>query len=299
MERYSGWAAILDGSGNYTGSKANTDWQDLAFQRGRILSADFSAQGGTDKLKFFTSLSYNNSNGILVSNGIEKINGRLNIDNKVNNFTDLGFTLSLNRTKIDQVSADNAFSTPMQLVALAPITPEKDLSGELSQLPVTTYYNGLLDVKYANRNILEYRTVANGYLTFSLLKGLKWRNEFGFDLYNLKENGRYGKETDTGAGSNGYGFTNYAQTQNITTKSYLDYLTKIGDFDFSGVLGTEFQYTSVDNARAEGEQFPSDALKTLASAGLITGATSTVTQYSFLSYFSRLNFDFKDKYLVT
>lgn len=299
FKRYSGWAAILDDSGNYTGSKANTNWQDLAFQKGKIYSADFSAQGGNDKLKYFTSLSYNNSEGILVSNGIEKISGRLNIDNKVNKFMDLGFSLSLNRTRIDQVAADNAFSSPMQLVALSPITPERDLNGDLYNIPTATYYNGLLDVQYANRNILEYRTVANGYLTFNVLDGLKWRNEFGFDLYNLKENARYGKETESGTGVNGYGFANYGQTQNITTKSYLDYLKNIGDFGVSAVLGTEFQYTAVDNARAEGQQFPSDNLKTLASAGLITGATSTLTQYSFISYFSRLNLDYKAKYLLT
>ena len=256
MERYSGWAAILGSDGIITGSKANTDWQNLAFQKGKIYSAEFSAQGGNDKLKYFTSLSYNNSEGILVSNGIEKISTRLNIDNKVSKLIDLGFALSLNRTKIDQVSADNAFSTPMQLVALSPITPEYDQSGELSNIPVTTYYNPLVDVKYANRNILEYRTVANGYLTFNLLGGLKWRNEFGFDLYNLKENARYGKETDTGSAVNGYGITNYGQTQNVTTKSYFDYLKSLGDFGLSAVLGTEFQYTAVDNARAEGQQCP-------------------------------------------
>jgi TonB-dependent starch-binding outer membrane protein SusC len=299
MNRYSGWAAVLDGDGTYTGSKVNTDWQNLAFQKGKIYSAEFSAQGGNDKLKYFTSLSYNNSEGILVSNGLQKISARLNIDNKVSKLLDIGFALSLNRTNIDQVSADNAFSTPMQLVALSPITPEYDQSGELSNIPVTTYYNPLVDVKYASRNILEYRTVANGYLSFNLLDGLKWRNEFGFDLYNLKENARYGKETDTGSATNGYGFANYGQTQNITTKSYFDYLKGLGDFSLSAVLGTEFQYTAVDNARAEGEQFPSDNLKTLESAGLITVGTSTLTQYSFLSYFSRVNFDYKAKYLFT
>ena len=299
LKRYSGWAAILDADGNYTGSKVNTNWQDLAFQKGKIFSADMSAQGGTDKLKYFTSLSYNNSQGILVSNGIEKISARLNIDNKVNKYIDLGFSLSLNRTKIDQVSADNAFSTPMQLVALSPITPPRDLNGLLYSTPTTTYYNPLMDVEYATRDILEYRSIANGYLTFILLDGLKWRNEFGFDLYNLKENARYGKLTDTGTGVNGYGFANYGQNQNVTTKSYFDFLKNIGDFGLSAVLGTEFQYTVVDNARAEGEQFPLDELKTLASAGLITAATSTLTKYSFLSYFSRINFDYKAKYLLT
>lgn len=297
--RYSGWAAIVDANGIYTGSKVNTDWQDLAFQKGKIFSADLSAQGGNDKLKYYTSFSYNNTDGILKSNGMEKISARLNVDNKVNKYLDMGFALSLNRTKISQVSADNAFSSPMQLVALSPITPPRDLDGILYNTPTTTYYNPLLDVEYANRDILEYRSLVNGYLNFNLLNGLKWRNELGFDLYNLKENARYGKETESGTGVNGYGFANYGQTQNITTKSYLDYLKSLGPIGLSAVLGTEFQYTTVDNAWAQGQQFPLDELKTLASAGLITGATSTLTKYSFLSYFSRVNLDYKAKYLVT
>ena len=76
-------------------------------------------------------------------------------------------------------------------------------------------------------------------------------------------------------------------------------LKALGDFGLSAVLGTEFQYTTVDNACAEGEQFPLDELKTLASAGLITDGTSTLTKYSFLSYFSRVNLDYKAKYLFT
>jgi len=299
LKRYSGWAAELDGNGNYLGSQVDTDWQNEAFQTGKIFSADLSAQGGNDKLKYFTSLNYNNSEGILVSNGIEKISGRLNVDNKVNDYLDIGFALSLNRTNIDQVSADNAFSTPMQLVALSPVTPVRDLNGDLYNTPTTTYYNPLMDVEYATRNIIEYRSVANGYLSINILKGLKWRNEFGFDLYNLKENGRYGEKTESGTGRNGYGFANYGQTQNINTKSYLDYITNFSDFGLSAVLGAEFQYTTVDNARTEGEQFPLDDLKTLASAGLITVGTSTLTKYSFLSYFTRINLDYKAKYLLT
>ena len=299
LERHSGWAAIMDGSGNYLGSEVDTDWQDQAFQRGKIFSADLSAQGGTDKLRYYASGSYNNQEGILVANSIEKVSARLNIDNQVNKFTDIGFALSLNRTNINQVAADNAFATPMQLVALAPITPVRDENGELYNTPTTTYYNGLIDTEYATRNILEYRSLFNGYLVFSLFDGLKWRNEFGFDLYNLKENARYGNKTESGLAVNGFGFANYGQNQNITTKSYLDFNKSFGDISASAVLGTEFQYTTVERLEADGEQFPLDALKTLASAGLITYATSTLTRYSFSSYFSRVNFDYKAKYLLT
>ncbi len=297
--RYSGWAAILDAGGNYLGSKVNTDWQDLAFQRGNVLSADLSAQGGNEKLKYFASLSYNNTQGILVSNGIEKVSARLNVDNKVSRLFDLGFSLSLNRAKTDQVSADNAFSSPMLMVALAPITPPRDLDGDLYNTPTTTYYNPLLDVEYATKNIIEYRSLVNGYLTVNFTDRLKWRNEFGFDLYDLKENARYGKLTSNGEVTNGYGFANYGQIQNITTRSYFEYLKTFSHFNIGAVLGTEFQYASTDNAYAEGQQFPIDELKTLASAGVISGATSTLDNYSFLSYFSRVNLDYKAKYLLT
>lgn len=299
LKRYSGWAAILDANGKYTGSKVNTDWQKEAFQQGALRMVDLSASGGTEKLKYFASGSYNKQQSIIVSNGLEKISGRLNVDNKVNDFIDMGFTMNMARTNIDQVSADNAFSTPLQLVALSPITPIRDLDGELYGTPTTTYYNPLIDVEDTKRSLLETRTVTNGYLKFSLWKGLAWRNELGYDLYTLKENGRYGTRTDAGQGINGYAISNYGQTQNLVAKSYLDYNITIKEFGLSAVFGTEFQKTSVDNTWVDGQNFPTDDLKFLASAGKITSGSSSLTEYSFLSYFSRANLDYKSKYLAT
>ncbi len=292
--RYSGWATYNDPE-----LAVETDWQDQAFRTGNLLTADLSAQGGNDKLKFFASGSYSNQEGILISNGLQKISGRLNIDNKVNRHVDLGVSLSLTKTIIDQVSADNAFSNPMQLVALAPITPVRDLDGRLYNTPTTTYYNGLIDVEEASRDISNFRTLANSYLNIKLWKNLTLKNELGFDLYSLKENARYGERTDNGSGIGGYGFANYGETQNINAKSYLDYIETFGKIGVSGVLGTEYQHTVIDNAWVEGQEFPLDALKTLASAGLISGGSSTKTEYSFLSYFSRVNLDYKSKYLFT
>jgi TonB-dependent starch-binding outer membrane protein SusC len=298
--RYSGWAGKpVDGSGNFTGSNANTDWQRAAFQTGRVYAADLSAQGGNDKLKYYASGSYNSTGGILISNAIEKIAGRINVDDKINKVLEMGMGLNLNRTKINQVSADNAFSTPMQLVALSPITPLRTQNGlEYSNRPVATYYNPLIDVTDAFRHITEYRIVANGYMNFNILKGLKLRNEIGADVYNLKENARYGENTDSGAGIGGYAFANYAQTQNLTARSFLDLNRTFSAVTVSAVLGAEFQRTTVEKVFGEGHQFPMDDLKTLASAG-VTSATASLTEYGFLSYFTRANLDLSSKYLLT
>ena len=125
---------------------------------------------------------------------------------------DLGLALSLTKTIIDQVSADNAFSTPMQLVAMAPITPVRDLNGKLYDTPTTTYYNGLIDVEEANRDISNFRTLVNSYMNFKLMKNLSWRNEFGFDLYSTKENARYGQRTVNYSPFLDHGVTNISFT---------------------------------------------------------------------------------------
>lgn len=303
LKRYSGHAAILADpavpSSAYLGSSVDTDWQDQAFQQAKVLMADISAQGGTDKLRYFASGSYANQDGIVVANGFERFSGRLNVDNQIKKFLDMGVTLSLSRTNLNQINADNAFANPIQLVALVPITPIRNLNGELYDTPTTTYYNGLIHVENTDRSIAENRSTANGYLNFKLFDGLTFRNELGYDLYNMKENNRYGVKTDTGRSTNGYAFSNYAQTQNLIAKSLFNYLNQFGDFGVSAILGSEIQYALLDNTWVDGTTFPLDDLKTLASAGEITGGSQTIDEYSFLSYISRVNLDYQTKYLFS
>lgn len=301
FDRYSGHAGSLDDNGKFqwTGDPVETDWQDQAFRRGTSLLADVSAQGGTDKLKYFASIGYNKTEGILVSNDFERFSGRLNVDNSLNSWIDVGLNFNLSRTVINQVSADNAFSTPMQLVALAPITPVRDLNGVLYDRPTATYYNGLIDAEDATRFLTNFRNITNGYLSFKLLEGLSWRNELGYDLSNLKENGRYGVRTEIGQRFNGYGLANYGQIQNLLTKSYLNYNKAFGTLNMNALGGIEYQKTAIDRAEVEGRDFALDDLKTLASAGEIFGGTSTLNEYSFLSYFSRFNFDYDNKFLLS
>lgn len=292
--RYSGWASYNDPQ-----RAVNTDWQDEAFRSGNLMTADLSASGGNENMRFYASGSYTSNEGILLSNGWKRISGRFNFDNKANKFIYLGASLSIARSNIDQIAADNSYSSPMQLVALAPITPVRDTDGRLYNTPTTTYYNSLIDVEDATRDISNVRTLASSYINIRVLKDLLWKNEIGIDLFNLKENCRFGRRTESGKGTGGFGFANYGETQNLITRSYIDFSKRTGNLGVSGILGTEYQRTVIDNAWLAGRDFPFDDLKTLSSAGLISGGSSSKTEYSFLSWFSRANFDYMQKYLIT
>lgn len=278
----------------------DTDWQDQLFQSAQSTQATFSARGGTDKTKFFASASWSDQEGILIGNGFERLSGRLNLDQQVSDKLNFGFNMNLSRTFTDQVSNDNAFSTPMQLVALAPITPIRDENGVLYDRPVTTYYNGLIDLEDAQRDVTSFRTLANAYARYEIAKGLFLNGDIGVDILNVKDNAFFGRRTFGGQGTNGSASSLYSQVQNYTTKAFLNYHATLGsDHNFDVVGGTEFQKSTTEFTRVDGQQFPVDDLKTLASAADITLGTSTLTEFSFLSYFARVNYNFDQKYLLT
>jgi TonB-linked SusC/RagA family outer membrane protein len=284
---------------NWRTATTNVNWQDLAFQEAMSSQATLSARGGTDRTRFFASASWSDQEGILIGNNFERLSGRLNLDQQLSEKVNFGFNVNIARTFTDQVSDDNAFSTPMQLVALAPLTPVRDENGELNNTPVTTYYNGLIDLEDAQRDITSFRTLANAYVRYQIVKGLYLNGDIGVDIYNLKDNAFFGSRTDGGNSTNGYGTAFYTQTQNVTSKLFANYSTAFGNNNLDLTAGFEFQKSETDVARVEGQEFPLDDLKTIASAADIAEGSSIFDQFSFLSYFARLNYNFSQKYLLT
>jgi len=65
---------------NSPGAISPEDW---LFQNGSVMSHDFSVSGGTDDVNYFASLGYQNTEGIIITEGFERLNARLNIDAKL------------------------------------------------------------------------------------------------------------------------------------------------------------------------------------------------------------------------
>jgi TonB-dependent starch-binding outer membrane protein SusC len=305
MTRYSA------GNTDWQTFKTNTNWQDQAFQKAPISQYDINFSGGNDQTTFYMGGQYLDQNGIIVRNNLKRYNGRLNLEHKVRKWLALGMNMSFARTINERVSNDNAFSTPLQIVALSPITPLIDprtglTSGALDNAtgkPNTNYpvyYNPLLSVENAQYTTITNRTLGNLFANVTLMKGLTFRSEFGMDQLNQNEESYNGKLTARNQGvPNGAGFNSSDQILNFNTNNFVRYNTTFGEYhDFDVVAGTSFQEFNLKSNSASGEQFPSDAFKKITSAASKTDASSTETQFSFLSYFARANYKYKDKYLL-
>ena len=299
------------GNEDWRDAKVDVDWQKEAFQDAPISQYDLSFTGGNDKTKFYASGQYLDQDGIIIRNSYKRYNGRLNVDHKLKDWLSVGMNMSFSRSQNNRISNDNAFSTPLQIVALSPITPVIDPrtglpSGALdletgapnTNFPV--YYNPLLSVGNQTYKTIVNRMLGNVYGNVNIAKGLIFRTEFGIDQLNQTEEAYYGSVTARNTGvPNGSGFFSSDQLLNVNTNNFFQYAKTFSDVHNLDVIGgMSFQKQTTASSLAEGEEFPSDAYKKLASAASKTDATSTASEFSFLSYFLRANYKFNNKYLV-
>lgn len=286
------------GAADWRSGEINTNWGDLQYNKNaQSKQADLSISGGSDKTKFYASGFYTKQDAIVINNSFQRYGGRINLDHNISDRINIGFNFALNKSQLDRVSHDNAFSTPGQLVSQLPFSPTHDPeTGKLN--PYTLYGNGLFDAQFSFEKQVTFRSLGNAFVNVNIIPSLSFRSELGADVFNLYQEYYSGKETIDGSPS-GLGGNWFSQSSSINTNNYFTYSPSMGDdHSFTGVMGMSYLQNDLKQSSMTGEGFPSDAIRNLAGATDITSGNSIGQRYSFLSYFARANYSFLDRYLV-
>lgn len=289
----------------------DTNWQDQVLQRAGFQQYDVNASGGTEKTRIYFSGQYSKQKGIIVTNQYERITARFNIDHQATDRLSFGLNLTPTRSVNNRVPNDNLFSTPMQVVALPPITPVIDprtglTSGALDPatgLPNATfplYYNPILSLQGGSYVTTTYRLLGNLYAQLKLTKGLTFRSELGTDLLNQDEESYQGRITARNSGpTNGSAFSANQTDAKLVVNNFLSYKNIFAEnHSLEMTLGTSYETARINGTTVSGTQFASDAYRTIDNASQITAGTSFTTSYALVSYFARAAYAFKGKYLI-
>lgn len=289
-------------------AKYNTDWEKEAFQSAPHQEYDLSFSGGTDKTTYYIGGQAFNQVGMIKGTAFQRYSGRINIDSKLSNNFEVGANLNFTHTFQKRVQNDDGFNTPMQIVALSPITPVIDpRTGLISGTPpgassnFPLYYNPLISVdnEYFHTNV--YRTLGNIFANWEIVKHLTFRSEFNFDQTNQNED-FYANSLTVRNTTLQHGEGQNAETiqVHLTVNNYLTYKNNFGkDHSLEVVAGTSYEPNHFTGNSVTGQEFPSDAYKTIASAAVISAGSSLQEANTLVSYFSKANYAFKNKYLLT
>ncbi|MCG9971801.1 SusC/RagA family TonB-linked outer membrane protein [Christiangramia crocea] len=285
---------ISDGT-DWRNREVDTDWQDLALQDGHVQDASLSMSGGNEKTTYFFSGAYNDTEGIVRGNELERINGRVNVTHNFNEKFRAGMNMSFSRTEIDRIANDNAFVTPLQAIAQPAISPAYLEDGDPN--PNTLYPNFLLQDKHAFYNTVIRRLTGRGFGEYQFFDFLRFNSDFGYDLYYQTEDNYVGRLAPFQS-TNGEAYASSVGTESYVSSNYFTFSKVFNDIhDVEVVAGMEYNQSNRRFQDVTGIQFPTDDFQTINSAAEITGGSGEESANSFLSYFGRLQYSLFDKYL--
>ncbi len=286
--------AITRGMADSIAALGGTNWLDLVLRQGFIQEVSASAQGGNDKTIFYTGLTYRDEEGFVLGNSYSRLSGRINVENKATEKLSIGTNMSVSYSKNNRVPTGDAGGLGLAQQKL-PYLPVYNADG--------TYYdpysNPLWQLENWKFQANTFRSVTGMYINYDILKNLSFRSEFGVDFMNLTEDEfRFRNIQDTGSVSSAW--DRRTNVYNYTTNNYFSYNQKIGmnqEADFT--LGHSYQRSSTSGVGLNGWDFPNDNLTSPGSAdpSNMTGYSYS-TAFAFDSYFFRMNYKFKNRYLA-
>src|SRR5690606_18072139 len=145
----------------------------------------------------------------------------------------------------------------------------------------------------------SHRLIGSEYLEYEILKGLSFRSNLHFDFITMKEEEFMPSILDY---REGYNTGAVRSTNNITwaNENILRYTRTFGNtHNLSALVGFSLQDWRFERTGLDGMFFPSDDIRTLNAASVISNQdVNTVGESAMLSYFGRASYDYQGKYLA-
>lgn len=279
-------------------NNGDVDWQDEMFRRAQQNKVDFSIQGGAENVKYSWSSSFLDQDGVILNSNYKRITSRVNVDFNASDKLKIGQSISFTNAVNNRINAGGSGnrSVVRELLIRPPtysmFLPDGSLNGYQfgKRNPV-----GLATLA-TNLN-KSNRIIGSQYAEYQITNGLKIRTNFNLDFVSMKEDTFLPTILDFRPGFNS---GEVRAVNNLTwgNETFATYDRQFGDHNFGALLGTSYQDWSYERTGLDGDFFPSDNLTTLNGAGTISNQEVNITtEHSLLSYFGRLSYDFKGKYL--
>lgn len=303
LEEIEGTFDFLSGDTDWRNLENSTDWEKEAYQKAGFFNFDVSLNGGTEKTKVYFNLGRSDQDGILIGNSFTRTSGRLNLDHQINRKIKIGANINVVRTENNRVADDRQFYSPMQLVAQSPLTPVRDKQGNLydnNLNPAMFYYPATVELENSHFITTVDRNIVALTGRYDITPSLGLVAEYGFDLLSQYEDRFQNSKTEDGSSVGGYGINRMVRQFNQTTRTYLNYVKTFNSIhSVDATLGFDLQNSKTNVLRAEGQNFGLDDLRTLSSAAEPTVAFSSIEEDIFPSFYARLNYKLKNKYLIS
>jgi len=282
-----------------------TDWADIILQNGLTQNYEVSVSGGNEKTNANISLGAMYEEGLMRKDELDRYNTKINVDHKVTDRVKVGSSI-LYTYKNHDARNSSVFSQSLKMTS---ITHAYLSDGSLNVTPNPRYAahcSPLLDEidgAYQN-NIESSRFFGNAYAEIQPVKNLYFKSMFALDR-SIARTGIYQDYQSVAryqSPATGYISQEHETTTKYTWDNTLNYNVKIADkHNIAALLGHSMTQSVYEESLTYGdcgkEHYYQSGFYDLTKISDPT-TSSEYKKTSMVSFFSRLNYSYADKYLL-
>ncbi|GAC1453147.1 MAG: TonB-dependent receptor [Gemmatimonadaceae bacterium] len=278
----------------------STDWQNEVLRTGAQMSHQIGVSGGNDKTRVSVTAAQINQEGITRSQDFDRRSMRVNADHQASDRFRIGASALILRSAQqagsgevwDQTLRNNPLGVARDSLGSVLFKPTPD---GLAVSPISEYMN-------VSEERARTRLFGTLFGEYDIADGLSLRTNFGPDITFNRLGQFRGSETNARQGGAPDAFMQENRTYAYTLDNILRYRREwLSAHRMDATLlysvqreRGEFQRTAVSGLPYNGQLFYD-----LGSAGTIEGVGSSLSQWALQSYMGRVNYEWRDKYLLT
>ena len=291
------------------------DWQDELMGDGALTQMyNVTVNGGNEKLRFNTSLTQHNQDGIIAGSGVRRTNMNTKIDVQLAKNVKLLINPRFTYRR-DLGTGASGIGTE-GLIGVLNYRPTNGLreattyDDEWQDFSVERYWmvkSPLDDIDQNYQLTHSYSFTNQASLTWEIIKGLSFRSDIA-QFWSFSDKNRfYGYLTDTAASNENMPVAQITNTRSFryTWTNTLNYAFSLKEkHNFSFLLGQEIYHTQTTTNYQASRYFPQETTPRYAfnNMGLGTAYASTssvTTPNRTASFFGQANYNYKHKYLLS
>jgi TonB-linked SusC/RagA family outer membrane protein len=297
---------------DFRANGGGTDWQDEIYRTAVQQNHQINVSGGNDNLSGYLSGDYVNNEGVMKGSAFEKYTVRGNILSSLGKKFKMGLNLSVSKSKDDPIitggyqgSANQDVSPSNVALIFAPTQDVYNADGSYTQ--PSPYYGSpallnplALAVEPIDDN-LEDIIGLTSFLEYQIIEGLTAKVLFGVDSRYRENSYYYNSVPSNGKGQEQAGIRN-SRLLILQATGQLNYSKTIAaNHQLDATLVAEKQGETVNASFAGTKGFSSDILtyNNLALGETPEIPTSSNTQKVIISFLGRVNYAYKQKYLLS
>ena len=286
----------------------DVDWLSQIMHTAPQMQHQLTVRGGDRNIRYALSGEYLDQQGIIKNTDFKRYSVRANIDAQLSKKMALKINLNPSYTTENIVQASGLTSGPNENVigsamAVTPFYPIYDSTGNYysyNGLAASgNFYHPLALVNEIKNTRKGQRVIGNVNLGYTVLPGLSLNILTGIDMRSTNQE-KFRPRLPAFLNDVAYGSDSTSSNLNWLTEFTANYTKSFNKHSLTALAGYTAQKESYRGAYIYSDRYSNNLVPTLSAvSGVITNGTTTLSEWSMVSYLARMNYNYNSKYYLT